>query len=99
MRVGEQRERQPARRGERPGLVKGSRREGDDLDALIADLLVSVAQLREMPAAVRSAERAQEHEQDLIAVAVAGKFEGSAARARECEVGRLRADRGKPRFS
>jgi len=87
LRVCEQRKRDPARRRERVGLVEAAGRQREHLDALAADLVVPLAQLREMPAAERSTEGAHEHEQDLLASAIVGQPDAAAAGAREREVG------------
>ena len=68
--VGEEWERKCLCLCERPGLVEGAGREREDLDPLASDLVVSLAQLREMPAAERSAEGPHEHEDHVVAVAV-----------------------------
>src|SRR3990172_3273979 len=46
------------------GVVESVRRQGDDLSAALRELLVPVPQLREMPAAERSNEAAQEDHDD-----------------------------------
>jgi len=92
VRVGEQREGQRVCDGERRGLLEAPGRECEELDPLASDLVVSLAQLREVPAAERSAEGTHEHEDDVVAVAVVTKADSPAQRAFEAEVGRLGAD-------
>ena len=96
--VGEQRERKRLCLCERPGLVEASGREREELDPFASDLVVPLAQLREMPAAERSAEGTHEHEDDVVAVAVVTKPDSPARRAFEAEVGRLGADGDALRF-
>jgi hypothetical protein len=59
---------------------------------------VKLAQLREVPAAERSAEGAHEDEDDLVAAEVLAEPDSAAAGAFEAEVGRLGADGDALRF-
>ena len=65
---------------------------------MASDLVVSLAQLCEVPAAERSAERAHEDEDDVVAVAVVTEPDSPAAGTFEAEVGRLAADGDTFRF-
>ena len=96
--VGEQREGDLVCQGERTGLVETSGCECDDFDPFASDLVVSLAQLREVPAAERSAEGAHEYEDHPLAVAVLAESDGAAAGAFEAEVGRLGTDGDASRF-
>jgi hypothetical protein len=90
--VGEQREGDRVCEGERPGVLEASGCECEELNPFASDLGVPLAQLREVPAAERSAEGTHEDEDDVVAVAVVAEPYGPAAGAFEAEVGRLGAD-------
>jgi hypothetical protein len=96
--VGEQREGDRVCEGERPGVLEASGCECEELNPFASDLGVPLAQLREVPAAERSAEGAHEDEDDLVAAAVLAEPDSVAAGAFEAEVRRLGADGDALRF-
>jgi hypothetical protein len=89
--VGEEREGDLVCRREFAGLVEAPGRKCKQLDAFASDVSVPLAQLREMPAAERSAEGAHEDEDDLFVAAEVAQPYGAPAGAGKAEVGCLRA--------